>query len=91
MFQLPQDDAMRQKIKSALQEAVNSKVRVDAEKDLQKNIYDALKEHIDITRKEFNVLVKAHYKQDLQQEVDELSNMDETYQILYPSANSMLG
>lgn len=90
MFQLPSDDGIRQKIKSALQEATDSKLRADAEKDLQKNIYDSLKETVEISRKEWNLLVKAHYKQNLTEEVDEMSTIDQSYQILYPSS-SILG
>ena len=58
---LPEEN--RQEIRKKIGEAVNSKIRIDAEKDHIKTISDDLKDMFDISTSTINELIKAFYEE----------------------------
>ena len=60
---------MKEAITGALQEMSNSFVRMDAERDLQKDIVDRMKEELDIPKNYFKKLAKMHHARNLAEEM----------------------
>ena len=60
---------MKEAINSALQEMSNSFIRADAEKDLQKDIVNRMKEEFDIPKNYFKKLSKLHHARNLAEEM----------------------
>lgn len=58
----------RKMIQDALKEMSNSMTRVDAEKDLQKDIADRMKEECDIPKRDFNKLARIYHASNLVEE-----------------------
>jgi hypothetical protein len=74
-------DQDRKKIRDAMQEASNSLIRIDAEKDLIKNIVEDLNEAFEIPKKTLSKMIKVYHKQNFQEEVashDEFETLYET-------------
>jgi len=67
---LPQviTEDLRKKIQGALQEMSASMTRVEAEKDLQKDIAERMKEECMIPKREFNKLAKIFHAANLAEE-----------------------
>ena len=70
----------REVILSALKEWSNSAVRVEAEKDLQKNIIDDLSDKVDIEKKYLNKLATMFHKQNFAQFQQEQEEIEELYE-----------
>ena len=70
----------KKKIKEALQEASNSLLRIDAERDMIKHIVDDLNDNYKIPRKTINKMIKVHHKQNFQEEVAEHEEFEVMYQ-----------
>lgn len=70
----------REVILSALKEWSNSAVRVEAEKDLQKNIIDDLSDKVDIEKKYLNKLATMFHKQNFAQFQQEREEIEELYE-----------
>ena len=70
----------RETIVNALKEWSNSAVRVEAEKDLQKNIIDDLSDKVDIEKKYLNKLATMFHKQNFAQFQQEREEIEELYE-----------
>ena len=74
-------DQDKKKIKDAMQEASNSLIRMEAERDLIKTIVEDLFEQFKIPKKTLNRMIKVYHKQNFNEEI---ANNDE-FQTLYES------
>lgn len=72
--------AERETIVNALKEWSNSAVRVEAEKDLQKNIIEDLSDKVDIEKKYLNKLATMYHKQNFAQFQQEREEIEELYE-----------
>jgi hypothetical protein len=72
--------ADRDVIVNALKEWSNSAVRVEAEKDLQKNIIEDLSDKVDIEKKYLNKLATMYHKQNFAQFQQEREEIEELYE-----------
>jgi len=72
----------REVIVKALKEWSNSAVRIEAEKDLQKNIIDELCDKVDIEKKYLNKLATMFHKQNFAQFQQEREEIEELYESL---------
>jgi hypothetical protein len=70
----------RETIVNALKEWSNSAVRVEAEKDLQKNIIEDLCDKVDIEKKYLNKLALMFHKQNFAQFQQEREEIEELYE-----------
>lgn len=78
-MQLLEED--KKKIKGALQEASNSLTRIDAERDLIKNIITDTGKNFQIPKKTVKKLINVYHKQNFSEEVashEEFENLYET-------------
>jgi hypothetical protein len=73
-------DQDKKKIKGAMQEGSNSLVRIDAEKDLIKNIVEDLFEQYKIPKKTLSKMIRVYHKQTFLQEVANNDEFEELYQ-----------
>lgn len=70
--------ADRKKIKDALQEISDSMTRIDAERDLIKDIVNDVNDNFKLPKKYINKMAKIYHKQNFakeQQETDELESL----------------
>ena len=74
-------DQDKKKIRDAMQEASNSLIRMEAERDLIKTIVEDLFEQFKIPKKTLNRMIKVYHKQNFNEEI---ANSDE-FQTLYES------
>ena len=65
MSQLPSDPSIRKIVNDAIEEAVGSKIRQDAEKTLQSEIAEAVNEKTEMPKSEFSKRVAIRYKQEV--------------------------
>ena len=86
-FTLPSDPKSRSDIRNAVKEAVDSKIRIDAEKDLIKQISARMKEEQDMPPALFNSLVNTYHKQDLDKKQVQTEEFFDTYSVLFDSSN----
>ena len=77
----------RKKILAAIKEISNSMVRIEAEKDLIKDIVKDVADNYQLSRKVVNKMAKVYHKQSLSQTVAEHDEFVETYEEI-TSANS---
>jgi hypothetical protein len=78
-MQLLEED--KKKIKGVLQEASNSLTRIDAERDLIKNIITDTSKNFQIPKKTVKKLINVYHKQNFSEEVashEEFENLYET-------------
>ena len=78
-MQLLEED--KKKIKGVLQEASNSLTRIDAERDLIKNIIADTSKNFQIPKKTVKKLINVYHKQNFSEEVashEEFENLYET-------------
>lgn len=73
-------DQDRKKIRDAMIEASNSFIRIDAEKDLIKNIINDLYDAYKIPKKQLSKMVKVYHKNNFQEEVASADEFEELYQ-----------
>lgn len=71
----------RKKIKNALIEISNSMTRIEAEKDLIKNIVTDLADNFEIDKKHINTMAKIYHKQNFSEE----RTKNEEFEVLYLS------
>lgn len=76
MIQNPED---RKKIRDALQEISNSYTRVEAERDLIKEIISNMSEEFDLPKKTVRKMAKVYHKQNFSQEQQEFSDFEAVY------------
>lgn len=72
----------RAKIKKAMLEMNDSFTRMQAEKDLQKEIIDTIQEETGLSKKVFRKLAKTYYKASFSMEVEENNYFEEVYEAL---------
>ena len=77
----------RKKIFAAIKEISNSMVRIEAERDLIKDIVKDVADNYQLSRKTVNKMAKVYHKQSLTQTVAEHDEFVETYEEI-TSANS---
>lgn len=73
-------DQDRKKIRDAMIEASNSYIRIDAERDLIKNIINDLHDVYKIPKKQLSKMVKVYHKNNFQEEVALADEFEELYQ-----------
>lgn len=84
MISSPED---RKKIFAAIREISNSMVRIEAERDLIKDIVKDVSDNYQLSRKTVNKMAKVYHKQNLSQTVAEHDEFVETYEEI-TSANN---
>ncbi len=75
---VPTSETDRKKIKDAMVEMSNSMTRIEAEKDLQKNIIEDLSDEVGIDKKYLKKLANTYHKQslvDLTTEADDIHSL----------------
>jgi uncharacterized protein YukE len=77
MINNPED---RKKINGALQEISNSMTRIEAEKDLIKNIVNDLSEEFQLPKKTVNKLARVFHKQNFDQESQDFDELETLYE-----------
>lgn len=78
MMQILDED--KKKIKGALQEASNSLTRIDAERDLVKNIINDTSNTFQIPKKTVKKLINVYHKQNFSEEVASHEEFEELYE-----------
>jgi hypothetical protein len=79
-MQLLEED--KKKIKGALQEASNSLTRIDAERDLVKNIMNDTSKNFQIPKKTVKKLINVYHKQNFSEEVATHEEFESLYEIV---------
>jgi hypothetical protein len=77
-MQLLEED--KKKIKGALQEASNSLTRIDAERDLVKNIMNDTSKNFQIPKKTIKKLINVYHKQNFSEEVATHEEFESLYE-----------
>jgi len=77
-MQLLEED--KKKIKGALQEASNSLTRIDAERDLVKNIINDTSKNFQIPKKTIKKLINVYHKQNFSEEVATHEEFESLYE-----------
>jgi len=81
-FVIPTSSEDIKTLQGAIEEASASLIRQDAEKDLRKEIHDALKEKVDIPKAVFNRMVKVYYKSSFRDEVQSAEDFRAAYETI---------
>lgn len=74
------NEADRKKINQALQEVSNSMTRIDAEKDLIKEVIDDLSKTYQIPKKTVSKLARIYHKQNFTQEAQDFDDLETLYE-----------
>jgi len=77
-MQLTPNDKL--KLEGALKDMSVSMARMDAERDLQKNVIGDICEELTLNKKVFRKLAKVYHKQNFQDEVDTHKEFEELYE-----------
>jgi hypothetical protein len=81
-------DEDKKQIRGAVQEASDSMLRIDAEKDLIKEIIDNLHETYQIPKRTISKIIKVYHKQNFDQEVALNEEFEDLYQTVTTNDNS---
>lgn len=76
----------RKKFRDALQEISNSMTRIEAERDLIKDIKAELVQEFELPKKTINSLAKIYHKQSFDQEAQEFSDLEALYEEVVKTA-----
>ena len=82
-YMVPSNPVDRQKIKLAIQEAANSLMRIDAERDLMKEAGKSLKEEFEMPTSVFNQLARVHHKRNLEEKKNQTEALTDNYSLLF--------
>lgn len=82
-FVLPSDEKSRVSIINSVKEASNSKIRIEAEKDLIKDIAAKMKDELGMPPAVFNQLVNTYHKQDAAERQAKAEEFFEIYEVLF--------
>ena len=74
--------ADKKKIKDALFEISGSYSRIEAERELIKDIVNDLADNFELSKKQVNKIARAYHKQNYNQQVAEADEFQELYQSL---------
>ena len=72
--------ADRKKIKDALQEISDSMTRIDAEKDLIKDIVNDVNDNFKLPKKYINKMARIYHKQNFSKEKQETEELETLYE-----------
>lgn len=75
-----QDPEVRKKVANAMGEMSAAMTRVEAERDLMKEIVKKLNEDHGLSKKALNKLARAYHKQSFAKEAEEYSEFETLYQ-----------
>lgn len=81
---IPNDPAVQRKIKNAIQEIVDAKIRIAAENDLIKDIAVTIEEETAFSKKILKKLANIRYKSNRDQVENETQETVDSYDILFP-------
>ena len=73
----------RKKVADAIQEISNSMTRIDAEKDLIKDIVDATRQKFEIDKKHVRKLASSYHKQNMTEVKNEYDEVESLYQEIF--------
>lgn len=79
MSNIPSSPEDRKRIRAALQEMSDSMTRVDAERDLMKQIINNVHEEFELSKKTFRRMAKVYHRQNFSKEVAE----HEEFEVMY--------
>lgn len=79
MSNIPSSPEDRKRIRAALQEMSDSMTRIDAERDLMKQIINNVHEEFELSKKTFRRMAKVYHRQNFSKEVAE----HEEFEVLY--------
>ena len=79
MSNIPSSPEDRKRIKAALQEMSDCMTRIEAERDLIKNIIENVHEEFELSKKTFRRMAKVYHRQNFSKEVAE----HEEFEVLY--------
>lgn len=89
-FVVPSSQGDRDKIASAVKEAGDSKIRIQAENDLIKDIGQTVKDEFNLDTKTFNKMVKVYVKSEFAKVTGEAEDFAETYSEIMSKVDPML-
>lgn len=73
----------RKKVADAIQEISNSMTRIDAEKDLIKDIVDATSQKFELDKKHVRKLASIYHKQNMTEVKNEYDEVESLYQEIF--------
>lgn len=76
---IPTSPADIQKIQNAVIEASNSKLRIEAERDLIKDIAQRIQDEVGIAKRDFNKMVKVYFKNEFKKVQEDLNEFADLY------------
>lgn len=82
-WEVPSTPGDKKEIENAIEEAVNSLIRIEAEKDNIKSIYEELKEKHEMPKKSFNDLVRFHFKRNMEEKAKQMEMTRELYYSIF--------
>lgn len=69
-------------IKNCLQEISNSMTRIEAEKDLIKEVIQRMNDEFELNKRLSRKLAKVYHKRNIQEEVAQMQELSDTYDML---------
>ena len=90
-FVVPSSQSDRDKIASAVKEAGDSHIRIQAERDLIKDIAASMKEDFQMPPKDFNKMVKTYVKSSYAADTAAAEEFAEAYQEIMAKADKTIG
>jgi ribosomal protein S17E len=82
------DDKQKEAVKSCLQEISNSMTRVEAERDLIKEILQRMADEFEMNKKLSRRLAKVYHKRNIAEEIAANEELTETYDMIVSSKTS---
>lgn len=82
-------DEQKTILRNAVQEAVDSLLRVGAEKDLQKDIAERIQEKLGIKKADFTKLVSEKFEGKVSEQIAKLESVVELKEMLYGSSDRL--
>lgn len=87
---LPSNPTDLKKIDSALEEISNSKTRIEAERELIKEIVDNINEDFDLPKKLINQLAKVYHMRNFAEEVSQQEDFQVAFEQLATNNTNLL-
>jgi viroplasmin and RNaseH domain-containing protein len=79
---IPSDPQTKQTLLNALKEMSNSMTRVDAEKDLQKEIIEEVSDKTEVPKKYISKLARIYHKQNISEVKTENDDLETLYEVV---------
>lgn len=80
------NDKQRKDVKNCLQEISNSFTRIEAERDLIKEILQRMADEFDMNKKLSRKLAKVYHKRNIAEEIAANEELSETYDLIVSSS-----